>query len=37
MKFLNKNDYFDVNPYNNKSIELGKSTYILIFFPIKYS
>ena len=26
MKFLNKNDYFDVNPYNNKSIELGKST-----------
>ena len=28
MKFLNKNDYFDVNPYNNKSIELGKSNLI---------
>ena len=25
MKYLNQNDYFDVNPYNNKSINLGKS------------
>ena len=25
MKYLNKNDYFDVNPFNNKSLNLGKS------------
>ena len=25
MKYLNRNDYFDVNPYTNKSIDLGKS------------
>jgi hypothetical protein len=25
MKYLNKNDYFDVNPFNNKSLDLGKS------------
>ena len=25
MKYLNRNDYFDVNPFNNKSIDLGKS------------
>ena len=25
MKYLNRNDYFDVNPYSHKSINLGKS------------
>ena len=25
MKYLNQNDYFDVNPFNNRSINLGKS------------
>ena len=25
MKYLNQNDYFDVNPFNNKSLNLGKS------------
>ncbi len=25
MKYLDQNDYFDVNPYNNKSINLGQS------------
>jgi len=25
MQYLNKNDYFDVNPFNNKSVTLGKS------------
>ena len=25
MKYLNRNDYFDVNPFNNKSVTLGKS------------
>ena len=25
MKYLNRNDYFDVNPFNNKSLDLGKS------------